>query len=232
MILLSKFNVPIGWTIIVQRTCHQIYRGQCFGWAAALAYYSFLALFPALLFVVSVASFLPIQHLIAQLVDMVGRFAPDEVVAIAREQLLQITDKPHGRLLALSLMGTVWSMSSGMVALIGTLNQANHASDGRPWWRIRATAIALTGALTLFMLLSFMLAMVGPTAVERVADWSGALRHDVQSMMTLPESPARAASNAASCSRNPNRWVMAGVISSPDWSITVILYQVSYISRP
>jgi membrane protein len=171
MILLSKFNVPIGWRVILQRTCRQIYRGQCFGWAAALAYYSFLAIFPALLFVVSVASFLPIQHLIAQVVDMLARFAPDDVVAIAREQLLQITDTPHGRLLALSLMGTVWSMSSGMVALIGTLNQAHHISDGRPWWRIRATAIALTGALTVFMVVSLMLAVVGPTAAERVADW-------------------------------------------------------------
>ena len=54
----------------------------------------------------------------------------------------------------------------------------------------------------------------------------------VQSMMTLPESPCRAAANAASYSRNPNRWVIAGVMSSPDWSMTVILYQVSYISRP
>ena len=68
MILLSKFTVPIGWTVIFRRTGHQIYRGQCFGWAAALAYYSFLALFPALLFVVSVASFLPIQRLVDQVV--------------------------------------------------------------------------------------------------------------------------------------------------------------------
>ena len=37
-----------------------------------------------------------------------------------------------------------------------------------------------------------------------------ALRHAVQSMMTLPESPDRAAANAASYSRNPNRWVIAG----------------------
>ena len=53
-----------------------------------------------------------------------------------------------------------------------------------------------------------------------------------QSRMTLPEPPERAAANAASWSRNPNRSVIAGVMSSPDWSITVILYQVSYISRP
>jgi len=171
MILLSKFTVPIGWTVIFRRTGHQIYRGQCFGWAAALAYYSFLALFPALLFVVSVASFLPIQQTVDQVVEMVSRIAPGDVVAIAREQLLQITDKPHGRLLALSLLGTIWSMSSGMAALIGTLNQAQHISDGRSWWRIRATAIALTGALTLFLALSFTLAMAGPTAAEHVATW-------------------------------------------------------------
>ena len=53
-----------------------------------------------------------------------------------------------------------------------------------------------------------------------------------QLMMTLPESPDRAAANAASCSRNGKRWVIAGRMSRPDWSMTVILYQVSYISRP
>ena len=171
MILLSKFTVPIGWTVIFRRTGHQIYRGQCFGWAAALAYYSFLALFPALLLVVSIASFLPIQRLVDQVVEMVSRIAPGDVVAIVREQLLQITDKPHGRLLALSLVGTIWSMSSGMAALIGTLNQAQHISDGRSWWRIRATAIALTSALTLFMAVSFTLAMAGPTAAQHLANW-------------------------------------------------------------
>ncbi len=56
--------------------------------------------------------------------------------------------------------------------------------------------------------------------------------HAVQSMTTLPESPWRAAAKAASNSRKPKRWVMAGRMSSPDWSMTVILYQVSYISRP
>jgi len=171
MILLSKFTTPLGWTVIFHRTCHQLYRGQCFGWAAALAYYSFLALFPALLLLVSVASFLPIQHLIDQMMQMVSEVAPGDVVAIAREQLVQITDQPHGRLLALSLVGTVWSMSSGMVALMGTLNQAHRISDERSWWHIRLRAIALMAALTLFMILSFTLAMVGPSAAVYVANW-------------------------------------------------------------
>src|SRR4051794_25136617 len=54
----------------------------------------------------------------------------------------------------------------------------------------------------------------------------------LQSMMTLPESPERAAANAASNSRNGKRWVIAGLMSSPDCTRTRILYQLSYISRP
>jgi membrane protein len=173
MILLAKFTVPVGWTVVLRRTGRHIYQGHCFGWAAALAYYSFLALFPALLFVVCVASFLPIQHLIDQVVDLVGRFAPGDVAAIARDQLVQISDKPHSSLLALSLVGTIWSTSSGMAALIGTLNQAHHVSEGRSWWRVRATAIALTLALAFFMGLSLMLATVGPPAAKHVASWLG-----------------------------------------------------------
>src|SRR5258706_15226427 len=59
------------------------------------------------------------------------------------------------------------------------------------------------------------------------------VRHrSVQSMITLPEWPDRAAAKAASWSRNEKRWVIAGRMSSPDWSMTDILYHVSYISRP
>jgi hypothetical protein len=53
-----------------------------------------------------------------------------------------------------------------------------------------------------------------------------------QSRMTFPAWPERATANASSNSRWGKRWVITGLISSPDWSITVIWYQVSYISRP
>jgi hypothetical protein len=99
MILLAAFVVPIGWTAILHRTWRQICQGHCFGWAAALAYYSFLALFPALLFVVSVASFLPIQHLIDQFVDMVGRFAPGGALVVllfrTRDSARRAAERDH-----------------------------------------------------------------------------------------------------------------------------------------
>jgi membrane protein len=165
--------VPIGWTEILKRTGAEVYRGNCLGWAAELAFFFFLALFPTLLFVVSLASFLPVQPLIDRILEMLVRFAPRDVVAIARNQLVQITHERHASLLVLSFLGTIWSTSSGMTAIINTLNQAYHVTEGRPWWRVRVTAIALTIALAVFTLISFALVMVGPALADQVASGLG-----------------------------------------------------------
>ncbi len=53
-----------------------------------------------------------------------GHVAPADVVAIARQQMEQIAARPSVGLLTLSLVGAVWSLSSGVSALIDTLNQA------------------------------------------------------------------------------------------------------------
>ena len=76
-------SAPLGWTETLKRTSADIYAGNCFEWAASLAYYFFLALFPALLFVVSLAGMFPVQHMIDRLVTMLSRVAPGDVVAIA-----------------------------------------------------------------------------------------------------------------------------------------------------
>ena len=57
----------------------------------------------------------------------------------------------------------------------------------------------------------------------------GTSRHESS---TLPACPDRTTSNASSCSVAWKRCVITGDTSKPERSITVIMYQVSYISRP
>jgi len=150
-----------------------VYEGRCFGWAASLAYYFFLALFPALLFAVSLAAMLPVERLIDQIVDVLGRVAPGDVVAIARQQFTQIARRPNGGVLTLGLVAALWSTSSGMTAFIDVLNQAYHVTESRAWWRVRLTATALTLALTIGSVSAFALVMSGPAAAQLAADWLG-----------------------------------------------------------
>jgi membrane protein len=134
-----------------------------------LAYFWFLAFFPALLAVVALAAYLPVQDLIDAAVRALARVAPWDVVAIVRDQLAQITQGGHAGLLTFSLLGALWSSSSGMAAIISTLNQVYHVKETRSWWRVRALAIALTLALALLVFVSLALALVGPRLAEHLA---------------------------------------------------------------
>ncbi len=168
-----RFSVPLPWPELLERTAVEIYTGNCFSWAATLAYYAFLALFPALLFVVALAGVVPVQPLIDRIVATLARVAPLEVAAVAREQLRAVASRPSATLLVLSLVGAAWSMSSGMAALIDALNQVYRVTDRRPWWRVRVRAILLTLTLTAATVAAFGLVLVGPAAAEHVAGWFG-----------------------------------------------------------
>ena len=81
---------------------------------------------------------------IDRIVAMLSRVAPGDVVAIARQQFVQIARQPHVGVLTLSLLAALWSTSSGMTAIADTLNQAHRITERRSWWRVRLTALALT----------------------------------------------------------------------------------------
>ena len=78
----------------------------------------------------------------------------------------------QGGLLTLGMLLALWSSSAAMTSIIDTLNTAYDIEEGRPWWKVRLTAIGLTVGVALFILVSFALILVGPTAgaVDRRSD--------------------------------------------------------------
>ena len=64
------------------------------------------------------------EHPPDRIVTMLSRVAPGDVVRIAQMQFVQIARQPHGGVLTLSLLAALWSTSSGMTAIVDTLNQA------------------------------------------------------------------------------------------------------------
>ena len=66
--MLAHLRVPIGWKDLLKRSVKEALADDVFDLAAQQAYYFFFALFPALLFVMAVASFFPLQDLIDTIV--------------------------------------------------------------------------------------------------------------------------------------------------------------------
>jgi membrane protein len=143
---------------------------NCLGLAAQPAYYFFLALFPALLFLVALLSFIPVENLMDTIVDNLARVAPSEVLTIVQEQILKIAHDDAGGLLTFGMIGAIWSSSSGLTAVIDALNQAYDIQEGRPWWRVRLTALGLTIALAVFIVIATTLVVAGPALAEKTAE--------------------------------------------------------------
>lgn len=170
--MLAHLRVPLGWSDIFKRTLKEsFFKDDIFGMAAQLAYYFFLALFPALLFLISLASFFPVANLMDEVVSTLGRVAPPDVLKFLMDQMQKLSNQDNGGVLTFAFLFTLWSSSGAMTSIISTLNAAYDIGEGRPWWKVRLTAIALTVGVALFILVSATLVIAGPELAEKVAAW-------------------------------------------------------------
>ncbi len=165
-----RLGVPV--IELIKRTAKEVIDDDCAGIAAQLAYYFALALFPALLFVVALASYLP-YDIVNEAVRALDPIAPPEVLTIIRTQLESIVAGEATSLLTIGILGALWSSSGAMTSIVSALNRAYDIPEMRPWWKVRLVAIALTVALVGFVLLSFTLIVAGPNAGHYLADWFG-----------------------------------------------------------
>lgn len=170
-LLLAYLKVPLTWREVFTRTGREAFADNVFGMAAQLSYYFFFALFPALLLLITIASYFPVHTLVDEVFRSMGGFAPPEALSIITEQIQKITQAKPGGLLTFGVAAAIWSTSSAMSAIINTLNSAYDIEEGRPWWKVQLTAILLTFGVALFILVSFALVILGPTLAGRVADW-------------------------------------------------------------
>jgi membrane protein len=163
-------NLPLSWKELFRRTAKGVITDNLFDLAAQQAYYFFFALFPAILTLISIASFFPVANLVDESVAMLGRVAPGDVLKIISDQMTKISQSNHGGALTFAFLLTLWSTSGAMVSIITTLNAAYGITEARPLWKVRLTALALTVGMSIFVLVSMALVLAGPTFAEHLAN--------------------------------------------------------------
>lgn len=135
------------------------------GFAAELAYYFLLALFPLLIFLTSIIGFLP--GVDNSLLIGLERALPPDAMKLVREVLEDVVSHRSGGLLSFALIGTLWAASSGMVSLMEALNVAYDAKENRPFWKRRLVALGLTLILAVLVIGGSGLIMLG----HRIGGW-------------------------------------------------------------
>ena len=123
---------------------------------AGIAYYLLLSLFPALVLLSAVLSYLPVQNGLQEATSLLEYVIPPQVVTLIEELLRQIT--PHrGALLSFGLITTLWLASVAFKGLILGLDIVHGPKVQRSLWVSRILALALTIAVGVLLLIGVIL---------------------------------------------------------------------------
>lgn len=140
---------------------------------AMMAYYAVLALFPMLVFVVTLAMLVLDDATVQQGVAMATQTMPGSTRDLIATRVQSFMDNAGAGFAIGSAALALWGSSRGVVALSGALNAMFDKQETRPWWKRQATAIGVTLAVAILVVLALALLVVGPLVGHWVADRFG-----------------------------------------------------------
>ncbi|MDX8046896.1 YihY/virulence factor BrkB family protein [Gracilibacillus sp. S3-1-1] len=129
------------------------------GLSAQLSYFFLLSLFPFLMFLVTLIGYLPFESI--DIMNFISTYAPPEIMTLLHDNLSQIMGSRSGGLLSVGIIGTLWSASNGINALVRSFNKAYNIEEKRSFIMMRGISIILTLAMLLIIIIAFLLPIFG-----------------------------------------------------------------------
>jgi membrane protein len=163
-----------GWKPFLKELARAYHLDAVADVAGALTFYSILALFPFLLFMVALASKVVTPATTQALLDQVAMVAPEQVTHLVEDRVYSLQHGPTRSILTVGFVGALWAASSGMAALITALNRAYGVRETRPFWRVRALAIAATFVAVLLTVVAAALAVAVPAVARHLGPFGAA----------------------------------------------------------
>lgn len=165
----------LNWRTLAKRVWIELYAGGLLTHAAALSFYFLFALFPLLIFLVTLLGFFVDRgsDLRASLFGYLRRVVPASAFALINTTLDEVSTSGGGARLSLGLLAALWFASLGIAALSESLNAMYGVRESRPWWRVRASAVSLTAVLVVLILAALVLIVYGGEIGGEVAEYFG-----------------------------------------------------------
>lgn len=158
-----------GWKDILWRVKDEIADDRVSLIAAGVAFYGFLAIFPAIAALMALSGlFLEPSDITDQISALAG-LVPQDIVDIILEQATAVTGSSEGGLglaALLSLLLAIYSASKGVGSLMDGLNVAYDEKEERGFIKLKAVTLGLTALIIAGLLLALVVVAVLPAVVD------------------------------------------------------------------
>ena len=145
-------------SLFVNKLIKRIQVDNVSGLAAQLSYFFLLSLFPLLIFLFTLLAYLPFSQ--EDILRLLRSYAPSDSMEIIEQGLSEVMET-NGTLLSFGIIGTIWSASNGMNALIKAFNQAYGVKERRSFFIARGMSIILTFAMIFVFIVALLLPVFG-----------------------------------------------------------------------
>ncbi|CAN5361365.1 YihY/virulence factor BrkB family protein [soil metagenome] len=155
------------WGYTARKTMREFTDDECTDIAAALTYYAVLALFPAIIAILSLLSLVgQSQKTVDTVMKIVSDFGGSSVADTLKPTIESLATSPNGLLaLVIGLATALWSASGYIMAFSRGMNRVYEIREGRPIWKLRPIMLLITLVLVLMVvLIALMLVLSGSLA--------------------------------------------------------------------
>lgn len=141
-------------------------------YAAALSYQVFFSLFPFLIFLVALVGFLQQPDFFDWLRQRAQLMLPQQAMQQVNKVISEL-QQPQGGLLSIGAIVALWTASAGVRAATNALNVAYDVQESRPAWKRYPLSVLQTIGLAAMLIVAAALFVVGPQAMQWLANRLG-----------------------------------------------------------
>ena len=169
------FSQPSSPFFLLRRTVREFLDDGGTDLAAALTYYSVLAMFPGLIALLAlVGVFGQASTSVEKMLEVLSPLVSAETIERLRPTLSELaTMEGAGLTLVLGLLGALWSASGYVGAFSRAMNRIYEVDEGRPFWRLRPMQIGVTVLTVLLSAVALAILIVTGPVAEAVGNAVG-----------------------------------------------------------
>ena len=147
-----------------------IIRGALTSRAGGIAFSFFMAIFPFMLFILTLIPYIPIEGFPEGLFSFIKDVLPPQTFEAVDSVLIDITNNQYGGLLSFGFLGSILLMTNGINAIFGGFEYSYHVSDNRNVFKAYLISLAVSLLISLFLIITITLVILYQVALTKMND--------------------------------------------------------------
>lgn len=163
-IIFNKLKQRYGekkWIVFAEQLACRFDEDDVSATGAQLAYYLMLSVFPFIIFFFSILQFTPLAD--ADILKTIVAPLPPSTRDLFYDLIANIISQGSIGLLSIGAIGSIWSSSKGIMALMKAVNRAFDLEEDRPYLMIKGLSMLFTVGLFLILIVAFTVLVFGET---------------------------------------------------------------------